>query len=46
MNLDYKIAFACPNPVYAETIDIFIGADMPHWMKKLGNTMDNKKQAI
>lgn len=43
LNLDSKIAFAHPNPVYAKTIYIFIGADMLHWVKKFRNAMDNKK---
>ena len=43
LNLDFKIAFAHPNPEYAEAIVIFIGADMPHWVKKVRNAMDNKQ---
>ena len=37
MNLDFKIAFSHPNPEYALEITIFIGADMPHWVKKFRN---------
>ena len=43
INSSTKIAFPHPNPEYAEEICIFIGGDMPHWVKKFRNAMDNTK---
>ena len=43
LNSSTKIAFPHPNPEYAGEIYIFIGGDMPHWVKKFRNAMDNTK---
>lgn len=43
--LDTKIAFKHPNPHYSH-IKIFIGGEMPHWVKKFRNALDSKKRDL
>ena len=43
--LDTKIAFNHPNPHYSQ-IKIFIGGEMPHWVKKFRNALDSKKRDL
>ena len=46
MPSDFKIAFYHPNPVYKDHIKIFIGGEMPHWVKKFRNAMDSKNKIL
>ena len=43
INSSTNIAFPHPNPEYDEEICIFIGGNMPHWVKEFRNAMDNTK---
>ena len=43
---EMKIAFPHPNPEYADRIKIFIGGEMPHWVKKFRNAMDSSKREL
>ncbi|KAL7524454.1 hypothetical protein ACHAXR_000576, partial [Thalassiosira sp. AJA248-18] len=40
-----NIAFRHPNPHYNDIL-IFIGGEMPHWVKKFRNAMDSKKREL
>ena len=46
MPMDTKIAFPHPNPEYADKVKIFIGGEMPHWVKRFRNVLDNKKKKL
>jgi hypothetical protein len=43
--INTKIAFYHPNPNYKH-IKIFIGGEMPHWVKKFRNALDNKSRDL
>ena len=43
--LDFKIAFLHPNKYFKDVL-IFVGGDMPHWVKKFRNALDNKKRHL
>ena len=44
--LDFKIAFDHPCPIYKDKVKIVIGGEMPHWVKKFRNAMDNKSRDL
>ena len=44
--LPFKVAFPHPSPVYSKDITIFIGGEMPHWVKKVRNAFDSKAQKL
>jgi hypothetical protein len=43
--LNFKVAFRHPNKHYKDVL-IFIGGEMPHWVKKFRNALDNKKRKL
>ena len=43
--LDFNIAFNHPNPYYQD-VKIFIGGEMPHWVKKFCNAIDNRSRYV